>query len=242
MRRIIPLGLPPTAVALILLLAPAACAVPGTSTMSRTAPPESRVDTEAVVDGERRLVRDRLVAALSTAPFELEEAPRGTDVIEASFSVSDPERYIDCGTTTRTYRRGGERQTFTYPLAAGSTYRWAMGAGSHDHLPLTYEIDRETDLDARIRIRLDAEDGSTRVGVSPRYTLSIDVTGDYVLEAANGAPIDQGPVVPQTYEVTFRTNQPNWTDLGTDEDRVWVSCVSTGELERRILEMAGEGR
>lgn len=233
--------------AAVTALAAGACAIPGTSTISRTAPPETAVETERVVEGDREEAWGRLVAALSSEPFALEDASRAAGIVEATFSAPDPERWIDCGTTTRTYRRGSDRQSWTYPLAAASSYRWAMGLGSHDHWPVTYEIDRETDLRARVRVRLDpgpSEAGAARVGVGARYTLSIAVTGDFVLEAANGVPIDEGRIVPRTYEVTFRTNEPNWTDLGTEEDPVWVSCVSKGTLEERVLEIAagaGEG-
>lgn len=233
--------------AAVTALAAGACAIPGTSTISRTAPPETAVETERVVEGDREEAWDRLVAALSSEPFTVEDANRTAGIVEATFSAPDPERWIDCGTTTRTYRRGSDRQSWTYPLAAASSYRWAMALGSHDEWPVTYEIDRDTDLRARVRARLDpggSEAGAVRVGVGARYTLSIAVTGDFVMEATNGVPIDQGPVVPQSYEVTFRTNQPNWTDLGTEEDPVWVSCVSKGTLEERVLEIAagaGEG-
>ena len=64
------------------------------------------------------------------------------------------------------------------------------------------------------------------------------VTGDFTMAAAHGGVIDRGRIVPQTYAVEFRTNQPNWTDLGTEEEPVWVSCVSKGTLERRVLEIA----
>ena len=221
-----------------------ACAIPGTSTLERVGPPETVVQTDRILDAPYPEAWDRVVAALSEAPFELLQARRGAGIVEASFSSPDPEGYVDCGTTTRTYRRGGETATYTYPLAGASSYRWAMGLGSHGHLPATYEIHRDTELDARVRVRLveeGLEAGTTRVGVTARYTLSIAVTGEYVLEAANGVPVDEGPIVPRTWEVSFRTNQPNWTDLGTEEDAVWVSCVSRGTLESRVLEMAGGG-
>lgn len=223
------------------LVGVSACAIPGTSTLSRVGPPEDAVDTERVVSDEYAAVWERLTTALSSGPFVVEEARRGAGIIEASFSAVEPERYVDCGTTTRTYRRGNDRQSYTYPLAAAASYRWAMGTGSHGHLPLTYAIDRDTDLDVRLRIRLVPEDDVTRVGATARYDLSIAVTGDYVLEAANGVPIDEGPIVPQTYRVTFRTNQPNVTGLGTEDDPVWVSCVSKGLVEGQVLEMADAG-
>lgn len=40
------------------------------------------------------------LASSSSGPFVVEEARRDAGIVEASFSAVEPERYVDCGTTT----------------------------------------------------------------------------------------------------------------------------------------------
>ena len=100
-------------------LALVGCAVPRASTM-HYAPAQfpNRIVNEAVVPESFDVCWSRLIAGLSSEFFVINNVEKASGLITLDFASEAPERYIDCGQTTRTYADS----TFTYAVAGDSQY------------------------------------------------------------------------------------------------------------------------
>jgi hypothetical protein len=216
----------------------AGCATPGTSNIGYL-PPENptKMSNEVVVDKPFESVWDALVRDLAKSFYVINNIEKQSRLINVSFSTDAPETYVDCGTTTRTYARGDENQTYKYNVASSFTYKVAARTGNLNQFPVTRNISRRTVLEGRANIYVAPEGQGTRVSVNARYILSVNTQGVYTVENVYGTPIERGALPQRTFTATFNTNQPTTVDWGTPGQPMQVTCHSRGRLEHDILQL-----
>ncbi len=206
-------------------LALVGCAVPRASTM-HYAPAQfpNRIVNEAVVPESFDVCWSRLIAGLSSEFFVINNVEKASGLITLDFASEAPERYIDCGQTTRTYADS----TFTYAVAGDSQYLVDEKVGVN---VARKEIHRTTSVEGKINVHVSAVPDGTKIAVNVRYVLTTRVGGRYRIAGS----LASGPVqefAPETYTKAFNTNAPSERESQDD-----VSCGSNGALEQIILDV-----
>lgn len=212
------------------------CPMMGTSNRTYTSPEKlAQFKNEIFIEKPFEETWDALVRDLAKSFYVINNIDKQSRIINVSFATDTPEKYVDCGTSTRTYTRGDDNHTYTYNVAASSTFKVALRTEGRDPLPLTHDISRRTSLDGRANIYVAPEGQHTRMSVNARYVLSVTVQGVYVVESFLGTPGQRGTVPQSTTTATFTTNEPTTVNWGTSGNPGPVTCQSRGQLEREIL-------
>lgn len=217
------------------------CASAAKTTFLTTNPTDHDVANEVLVEKPFEEVWDSLVAELSKSFFVVNNIAKDSRLINLSFSTDQPEEYVDCGRTTRTYKKGSEDYTYDYAIAEDSAYKFSKQLATNAYA--NYDIARATGLEGRINVYVAPQGGGTKVSVNCRYVFSVKTSGTY--ETIGGAleiRQDAGPIPSEERALTFNTGAPGHADWGTPSQSVQVTCVSRGVLESTILEMVSTKR
>jgi len=214
----------------------------------------NEVMNRAVVSGNFNSMWDKLVRQLTESFFVVNNISKDSRLINVSFSSNSPEDYVDCGTTTRTYKRGDEEKNYAYPVASSSSYKYAYDSeypnfaasvgDIYGSFAYNSYIDRETDLEGRINIYVapNTKKQGTEIVANIRYILTITVKGKVVQEANNGQHIATWPVPDAESVLSFNTNVLSFytNEVYSSKDNPPIVCFSKGVLEETILKMAGK--
>src|SRR4051794_16801166 len=98
----------------------ASCAA--SSTALHKNPETSKITNEVTINKPFDEVWDKLIAALAKNFFVINNVDKTSHIINVSFSADEPGTLIDCGTSTRTFKRGTSNQTFTYKTTDNAQY------------------------------------------------------------------------------------------------------------------------
>jgi len=217
----------------VLFLAGCASVTPSTFNHSegKQAVIRNSIDTSASFD----TVWDSVVSKLSQSFFVINNIDKQSRIINISFNVDSPEKYIDCGTSQRSFDFQNEHMVYDYPVAASNSYRmmttWNSGA-----LPAVVTMNRKAKMDGRANIYIAPNQaGGSTVSVNSIYVWSVDVTGRVVGYNAFGAPglLNEAlPPIPST-TVNFTTKSPGSSKDGKDS----ITCASTGLFEESVIEL-----
>lgn len=209
----------------------AGCATPGTSNIDYH-PPRTvgAFKNEISVAEPFDAVWDRLVGRLATGFFVINNIDKASRLINVSFSSESPERYVDCGQSTREFAFNREQKTYAYQVAADSRYKATATWGPYNNLPSVAEISRDTSLEGRLNVYVaPASLDGTKISVNVKYIIRISTSGTGTAYNAFGAPAQQFSVPASSSEIGFTTMESATKDS--------ITCRATGELERTILEM-----
>jgi hypothetical protein len=208
-------------VPLLMSLAVAACSA--TSSVEHSPAQFGAIASTVAVEASRDVVFERLTSRLPAAGFALLEVDDGLKVVRVSLTTDQPDAYVDCGRSRRTFEGvSGPAETFEYGPATSASYRLT----SHDGTPL--EATRDVVLEATATIRTSTAEAMTEVSVDVSYDLSARI--EYHELDMFGSPTGEPQTV--TREIRFQTAEPG---IG-DEDVAF--CMSNGRLEAQILELA----
>lgn len=203
----------------------AGCAA--SSTTSNVRPEALDIPNEATIDRPFDEAWDGMIANLAKSFFVINNVDKTSRIINVSFSADEPGDLIDCGTSTRTFKRGSFSKTYTYATAHGADFIVATPNG------ISAEIHRTTGLEGRANVYVAPKDQKTEISVNARYVFTVNNMAQALDEY--GRPVGFPSSLPP-YTKTFETKQPGeWID---DDGTKW-GCQSNGTLERRILEAAG---
>lgn len=222
---------------LILLAAfMAACATPGRSDYNYSPPNGESPINKMVVEEQFSVVWDRLVGGLAESFFVINNIEKESRIINVSFSTSEPERYVDCGTTMREFAYGGESRNYTYRTAESSSFKFAGKWGAYQNLPMVAEISRDTTLEGRANIYVAPHGEKTLVSVNAKYVLSVRATG--VAHGYNlyGTLMRSDRMPPETNTMSFTTLEPGHEVWGANGEV--VECLTQGILEENVLSLA----
>ena len=104
------------------------CATPATNTFEYIESSPIEVQNEALFQDDFEAVWSRLVRQLATGFFIVNNIEKESRLINVSFSSANPEDYIDCGITNRTFVRGKAVEKLEYYVAADSEYKYGRVA------------------------------------------------------------------------------------------------------------------
>jgi hypothetical protein len=219
----------PFLVILIILLN--GCATQAFSTAHYNEKESIRINNEAVVNKSFESVWSDLVKNLAKSFFDVNNIEKDSRLINVSFSTDVPEKYIDCGNTTRTFSQGSEKLNYNYDVAKDSAYKYGAGRSNDGSLAFVGHVKRSTNLEGRINIYVAPNGENTEVSVNTRYILTMLINGSVNTENANGYVVSSQPIVQPPSIISFNTNKSNKSNEG-------VSCFANGVLETEILKMA----
>lgn len=207
------------------------CATQGVSNVNHRLNEPQKVASERMLDKPYNKVWDDLVEKFSDRFYEINAMDKDSKTIQASFHSSNPEYYVDCGETTRTYRHGGDVETYVYNDAESVSYRVADEKQHHPYLSSYKYIKRNTYLDANSFVYI-YNNNKTVISVNTIYKLYVEVSGQSYAKPSNGNPFMTEKLPARTEVVLFETNSPTTHTFGDGEK---ITCSSKGTLEREIL-------
>lgn len=181
------------------------------------------VGNHRTVDAPFDQTWDKLVKSLSADFFSINNIEKASRIINVSFSTQNPQEFVDCGFTRRSYTSPtGRQESFAYKSEDDSQYKTADDSGR------PFLITRRTKLSGRINIYVAPADDKTEISVNARYVLDIKITYQAMnnYEKIVGAPFTENAVV------NFDTKKPSRTEGNRP------GCTSRGKLEERILRAA----
>ncbi|MDI6688323.1 MAG: hypothetical protein QME06_08915 [Desulfobacterales bacterium] len=156
------------------------------------------ISNEKKIDKPFEEVWESLVKNLSKSFFVINNIEKASRIINLSFSTDNPERYVDCWETTRTFNKGNMQKISQYEVASRSTYITGGTCGPYNNLPLTITVNRHPSLEGRVNIYIAPDGKGTIITVNTKYILSLDADGYAVAENAFG-------------QVVLRENLPSKT-------------------------------
>jgi len=203
----------------------AGCAA--SSTSNHINPPSLEIENEATLNKPFDEVWDGMIANLAKSFFVINNVDKTSRIINVSFSADQPGDLIDCGTTTRTYKRGAVSENYSYKTTDPASYLISTPNG------MSAAIQRTTSLEGRANIYVAPKDQKTNISVNARYVFTVNGTVTPLNEYGQpvGYPSTQPP-----FSRSFETKEPG---KFTDPDGMSWSCQTNGTLERKILEAAG---
>lgn len=119
-------------------------------------------------------VWDKFVKNLATSFFAINNIEKASRIINVSFSTDNPERYVDCGETSRSFTKGGSTEFYRYEVASHSTYKSGGTWGPYNNLPLIFTVSRRPSLEGRANIYIAPDDKGTITTVNVRYSISLN--------------------------------------------------------------------
>lgn len=195
-----------------------------TSTISYSPPVGHDVEAKRTFNEPFNRVWDRTVKNLASDFFVINNVEKESRIINVSFSASQPSRFVDCGTTNRTFENAQGKQYYMYKSADSTQYTW-----SHDiHAWNAY---RTTNLNGRANIYV-SEDApkKTTIMANVKYILDVKIQNNHF----NGR---QSFNQSQSYD--FSTKQPYEELMQTPDQSFDFVCETNGKLEKKILNLAG---
>jgi hypothetical protein len=215
------------------------CVTPGNSNFQYAQAKPTVVANEAQFEEPFDAVWDRLVGRLATGFFVVNNIDKASRLINVSYSSDTPEKYVDCGRSTRQYSFRDDHQTFTYDVAAHSRFKATGKWGPFNNLPVVYDVSRETGVEGRINLYVAPIDPAhTKVSVNVKYVLSVKISGVGTGYNAFGGVMQQVALPGASHDIALTSAEPATKDWGTAIAPEFVTCRSNGSLEAELLSKA----
>jgi len=228
----------------IIIIGISGCATKGTNQVSYLLPSSSEISNKKTLNRDFEDVWNTLVANISASFFVINNIDKDSRLLNITMSSNNPEDYIECGTSKRTFTFQNKTENFNYRVAEDSNYKYAgvtyMNNGIG--LPAVYHVSRKTKMDGRINVYVAPMNTTkTNIAVNVRYIFTVTNSGHRVTYSLLGEPFPQNQLIPQN-EVTasFNTSERFSEDWGTADEPGVVECVSNGKLESMLLQMTEE--
>ncbi len=146
--------------------------------------------------------------------FTVVEVDNARRLLRLSLTTDQPEAYVDCGRTRRTFEGAfGGVETFDYQPAGRASYKLSNYKG----VPL--DAARDTVLDATAVVQTTPSGSTTKVSVNVSYVLKTMIT--YSKLGLFGSPT--GELDSVTREIRFQTDKPG---IGDEEVAFCLPTVS----------------
>jgi hypothetical protein len=222
------------------LFAFSGCATQGVSSLNHRLNVPQKIENEKILDKTYSKVWDDLIKQLSKSFYVIKNIDKESRIIKISFISNNPENYLDCGETTRTYRQGNNFDKYVYNPAESLSYRLAAEKQTHPYFSEYYSIKRNTSLEgiSNIIIGKNHDDkNKTNLSINTIYILNVEVSGQSYAQPANGNPFMTEKLPNKKTTILFKTNSPETHIFDYGEK---MTCSSKGTLEREILSMAND--
>lgn len=221
----------------ILLLA-GGCATKGTSTIDRIAPNAPTFTYEKTVNRTHDEAWDILVRNMAKSFFVINNIDKNSRIINLSYSSDRPQDYVDCGRSKRTFSDGKVTQTYEHGNVDNiATYKVAPTTQEDPRFSSVSTIIRKATLDGRANVYVAPESNGTLISVNAKSVVRISLSGEMVTSNFAGQVMARRGLTPATVDVTgvTRGGTENTVVVGTNLEK--ITCYSTGNLEKAILEL-----
>ncbi|MDO8652026.1 MAG: membrane lipoprotein lipid attachment site-containing protein [Undibacterium sp.] len=218
----------------LLVLILSGCATQGVSSFDYTKKTPIEVKNELQLNQPYLQVWDKLIKELSKSFYIINNIDKESRIINLSFSSSKPSDFVECGSTSRTYKQGEHIESITYDVADNSTFRVATQKQEHPTMTNYFSVRRVTNLEGRTNIYLaplDSDKTKTLITVNTRYVLNINTFSQGYAQHISGNLFTRGNEINTPNSVSFNTNKPN--SAPTDQ----ITCFSKGKLEQDVLQL-----
>lgn len=213
------------------------CAEQGISSVNHRLNIPNKVESEKIFEKSYGEVWNELVSNLTESSYVIEKIDYESNIIKLSFVSSNPEKYVDCGETTRIYKKGNDVDTYIYNPAGSVGYRIEAKKQPDPYLSYFYFIERNTSLRTKSIIYIFNDNEKTKLSVETIYKLDIEVSSKSFAQPSDGNPFMIGKLPVEKMTVVFRTNSPE-THIFDDGGK--MTCSSKGKLERKLLSIVNE--
>lgn len=187
-----------------------------TSKLDYFPPVEYKKVNQIEINEEFEVVWSRLVKNLASDFFVINNIEKSSNIINVSFTASDPTRYVDCGSSERSFSNMRGDADYSYDPAGSATYTFTNPQGH------VFNANRIGTLSGIANIYVSDEGETTVVNANVKY--SVDVKIYYSNVVGNHAGTDN-------FTVDFSTKNNHTSPDG-------VICTSIGNLEQMILDYA----
>lgn len=211
----------------LLLSAPlAACSA--TSAVRHSPAQFTAIESSRVVAASENLVLRRLIGRLPAAGLTVVEIDDAAIAVVVALTTDQPDGYVDCGRTQRTFEGGwGGVETFDYEPASGASYKLT----SYDGVAL--HATRNVVLDATATVWLQPAAATTQPAMTEvRVEVSYDLETQVTYNENGPFAFASGDAEPVTRAIRFETDRPG---IGDGEVAL---CMSNGRLEVQLLDLA----
>jgi len=195
----------------------------------------AKIENKIEINDNYSKVWDVLVKGLAQSFFVINNIDKESRIISISFSVNNPEKYIDCGRSYRTYTQGDISEEYNYDVAESS--RYTMPTKSRPDLAHAYyyNVNRKTNLEGRLNIYVAPNKKNkykTNIIVNTRYIYKIGVDMEcWYTDIFKRCYFLNTSSIPDTI-ISFNTKEVVQKNLGKE-----VTCFSKGTIENKILDI-----
>lgn len=226
--------------AVILVMAISGCAAQGKNSYVYVKGEQKDILNEVVADAPYDQVWDVLVRELAKSFYVINNIDKTSRIINVSLVSTEPESYVDCGRSYRTYAVGSKVESFNYNVASRSEYKIAATIQEHPSMRGYAVINREPVLEARSNIYIApllSDPSRTNVAVNTRYVLTFKTKGDEYLQHISGAVYHRGKIPEDSMTMAFNTGA-----VATKEqpDSSVLTCFANGKFEEGVLSIVKE--
>ena len=177
----------------------------------------TKIDNEKIIDRSRDAVWSLSVPELGKQFFVINNLDKSSGLINVSYS-GDPEAYVNCGQISIFTKHGSFEKTYTFP---GSSARQEYIVSSGVNM---VALERKMLLEGRVNLVLEEISATqTKISANARYVLTRSIRSLYPIGSPNNDTISFNSVVGTVFNST--------------PDGRATECVSTGKLEREILNL-----
>ena len=179
-------------------------------------PPQSpdKVPTSTTINDSFDTVWGRTIENISETFFNINNVEKQSELINISFATNNPEDYIDCGTTKRTFKNMRGESIYNYKSAEDARFTYQTKNG------FVLNVTRTTSAKITANIYLKPYNGITKIKTNVMYNL---IKSDRF--SAGGY---------NTHTNNLTSKNP-YTKSSEGND---YKCISNGKLEKLILDTA----
>lgn len=185
-----------------------------TSKFSYVAPKINTIDTSVSVYESKDVVWARLVKNLSSNFFVINNLEKDSGLINVSFSSSNPNDYLTCGQSKRSFKNANGEKTYVYDPVEATGYSTTFGN-------VAYNVRRSSNLNGRANIYV--SDTGPETNVTVNVIFNANVTLKYY-NFATGAFLQSE---------SFNFTPTSKTPYGDGD----ITCVSNGKVESKLLKL-----
>ena len=186
-----------------------------TSTLNYYEPPVGDIQNTVQINEDFEIVWDRLVKNLASDFFVINNIEKNSKIINVSFSSNNPENFVTCGNTFRTFKNARGEANYNYDPAQSTNYTMTDNNG------MVFHCRRNAKLNGRVNIYVSPNDKGTLVNVNSKYILDVSLNFVNVYNQPSGN---------QNFSADFSTK----STYSNSE----IICRAKGIIESKILQYA----
>lgn len=193
-----------------------------------------KVNNSKVIDEGFDKAWNDAVRSLSSTFYTINNIEKSSRIINVSFSIKDPTKYVDCGISRREFSYKNETANYVYATAGDGNYQFL--SGSSEGYSYWSKAKRENSISGVANIYfLPISENKTEITVNANYSLNTSLKGKrYSLRKSGDYLFENN--FNNEFVTELTTNSPS----PFNDDSEFL-CKSTQVLETALLEVLSKG-